>query len=54
MLEVSIERDNGGSIEIPTGVEADLYFEDADLRGGRFPGGRHTIRRGRLRRPTPL
>jgi alpha-L-rhamnosidase len=54
MIEVSIERDNGGTLAIPTEVEADVYFEDADLRGGAFPGGNHVIRRGRLMRPTPL
>jgi alpha-L-rhamnosidase len=54
MIEVSIERDNGGTITIPAGVEADVYFEDADLRGGALPSGTHTIRRGRLLRPTPL
>ena len=54
MIDISIERDSGGTITIPVGVEADVYFEDADLRGGAFPSGNHTIRRGRLLRPTPL
>jgi alpha-L-rhamnosidase len=54
MIEISIERDKGGVIGIPTGVEADVYFEDADLRGGAFPAGQHPITRGRLSRPTPL
>ncbi len=54
MIDISIERNHGGSIAIPGGVEADVYFEDADLRGGAFPSGTHAIRRGRLLRPTPL
>jgi hypothetical protein len=53
-MEVSFERDQGGTITIPSGVEADVYFEDADLRGGAFPSGTHTIERGRRLRPTPL
>jgi alpha-L-rhamnosidase len=54
LIEVTIERDKGGSITIPAGVEADVYFDDADLRGGAFPSGNHTIGRRRLLRPTPL
>jgi alpha-L-rhamnosidase len=54
MIEVAIERDKGGTITIPPGVEADVYFDDADLRGGAFPSGNHTIGRGRLLRSTPL
>lgn len=54
MIDISLERDRGGSLTVPSGVEADLYFADADLRGGRFTPGTHAIRRGRLYRPTPL
>ena len=54
MIEISFERESGGTIVIPTSVEADVHFEDADLRGGAFPSGSHPIRRGRLARPTPL
>jgi alpha-L-rhamnosidase len=54
MIEISLERDKGGAIAIPAGVEADVYFEDADLRGGALPAGNHTIRTGRRLRPTPL
>jgi hypothetical protein len=54
LIEVAIEPDTGGTITIPAGVEADVYFDDADLRGGAFSSGTHAIRRGRLLRPTPL
>ena len=54
MIDISVERDTGGIITIPVGVEADIYFEDADLRGGAFSSGSHPIRRGRLIRPTAL
>ncbi|HLI80893.1 MAG TPA: alpha-L-rhamnosidase C-terminal domain-containing protein [Candidatus Binataceae bacterium] len=54
MIEVSFERDQTGTITIPAGIEADVYFEDADLRGGAFTSGTHTIGRGRRLRPTPL
>jgi len=54
MIEVAVERDSGGTITIPAGIEADVYFEDADLRGGAFPSGVHTIQRGKRVRPTPL
>jgi len=54
MIEASFERDGTGTITIPAGVEADVYFDDADLRGGAFSGGTHTIARGRRMRPTPL
>ena len=54
LIDISLERERGGSLTIPPGVEADVYFADADLRGGRFLAGTHVIRRGRLHRPTPL
>jgi hypothetical protein len=54
MIEISLERETGGTIAIPEGVVAEVYFEDADLRGATFAAGTHTIKRGRRFRPTPL
>ncbi len=54
MIELSLQRDRGGTVAIPPGVEADVYFADADIRGGAFSDGLHTLARGRRVRPTPL
>jgi len=54
MIDIILERDGVGTITIPAGVEADVYFDDADLRGGAFSSGTHSILRGRKLRPAPL
>ena len=54
MIEFSLARDAGGKINLPAGVTADVLFDDADLRGGSYPSGTHTIERGKRFLPTPL
>ena len=54
MIDISLEREAGGTIVIPAGIVAEVFFEDADLRGATLSAGTHTIKRGRRFRPTPL
>jgi hypothetical protein len=54
MIEISLERDAGGTIHLPAGIVADVLFDDADLRGGSYPSGTNAIERGKRFRPTPL
>jgi hypothetical protein len=43
LIEVTLERDRGGEIAIPTGVVGYLRCDDAPLAGGRLAAGRHRI-----------
>jgi alpha-L-rhamnosidase len=45
MIEISLERDRGGSITLPDGVEADVAFDDASLGATRLRAGTTRIER---------
>jgi alpha-L-rhamnosidase len=45
LIEVKLDREDGGEIEIPDGVTALVRFDDAPLTGGEFGPGRHRISR---------
>jgi alpha-L-rhamnosidase len=43
MIDISLERDRGGSVTLPNGIEAEVAFDDAALRGARLRAGTHRI-----------
>ena len=43
MIEVVLDRERGGEVTIPDGVDATVRFDDAPLRGARLGAGRHRI-----------
>jgi hypothetical protein len=45
LIEVKLDREDGGEIVIPRGVTALVRFDDAPLTGGEFGPGRHRISR---------
>ncbi|MGC1344451.1 MAG: alpha-L-rhamnosidase C-terminal domain-containing protein, partial [Candidatus Binataceae bacterium] len=45
MIEIALDRDRGGEVTLPAGVDATLRFEDAPLRGAQLGPGRHLIER---------
>jgi hypothetical protein len=45
LIEVKLNREDGGEIVIPDGVTAIARFDDARLTGGEFAAGRHRISR---------
>ncbi len=45
LIEINLNREDGGTIAIPHGVNAVVRFDDAPLAGGKFGPGRHNISR---------
>lgn len=45
MIEVALDRERGGELTLPEGVDAIVRFDDAPLRGARLGAGRHRIER---------
>ncbi|HUY39131.1 MAG TPA: alpha-L-rhamnosidase C-terminal domain-containing protein [Candidatus Binataceae bacterium] len=45
MIEIELDRERGGEVTLPDGVDAIVRFDDAALRGVRLGAGRHRIER---------
>jgi alpha-L-rhamnosidase len=45
LIEVKLDREDGGEVVIPASVSARVRFDDAPLTGGEFGAGRHRISR---------
>jgi hypothetical protein len=43
LIEMKLNRDDGGEIVIPDGVTAVVRFDDAPLIGGELGAGRHRV-----------
>lgn len=43
MIEIVLDRERGGEVTLPAGVDAVLRFDDAPLGGARLGAGRHRI-----------